>query len=184
LSYTESKPEVNFSNVNQKTKVIKRYQNRKLYNTERSCYLTLDDIAKMIRAGDQVRVIENKTKKDITLATLTMIAFNAEKKESRGVPLSILREIIQYGDGTLTSYLAKLGAFSKDDFEQQVALNLAQQATHGLVRNIDLHEEMTVNQATESSVSKSAATLALNSHSSSLNELEAPHLPTSSLSNI
>ncbi len=185
MNHIESQPEVGFSNVNRKIKIIKRYQNRKLYNTDQSCYLTLDDIAKMVRSGDQVRVIENGTKKDITLATLTMIAFNAEKRESPGAPLSILREIIRYGNGTLTDYLAKLGAFSKDDFEKQAALNLAQQANPGVSRNIDQHEEIIVaREATDSSASRNAATLALSSHAPSLNELDAPNLPTSNLSNI
>ncbi len=178
-----------FSNGNSKTKIIKRYRNRKLYNTHQSCYLTLEDIAKMVRANEDVKVIENKSQKDITSATLTMIAFNAEKKEPHGIPLAILLEIIRYGNGTLSGYLAKLGAFSKDDFEQQNALNLAQQATHVLNRNIDQHEEVILGgEATNRSVSRNAATLALRSQvsnsSSSFNELEAPDLPTSSLSNI
>ncbi len=45
-----------------KVKIIKRYQNRKLYDTKQSCYVTLDDIAKMIRANEEVMVIDNKTK--------------------------------------------------------------------------------------------------------------------------
>ncbi|MEZ4870786.1 MAG: polyhydroxyalkanoate synthesis regulator DNA-binding domain-containing protein [Bdellovibrionales bacterium] len=57
--------------ANSRTKIIKRYQNRKLYDTQQSCYVTLDDIAKMIRASEEVMVIDNKTKNDITAATLT-----------------------------------------------------------------------------------------------------------------
>ena len=48
---------------NIRTKIIKRYQNRKLYDTQQSCYVTLDDIAKMIRADEDVMVIDNKTEK-------------------------------------------------------------------------------------------------------------------------
>ena len=47
-----------------KVKIIKRYQNRKLYDTQQSCYVTLDDIAKMIRASEEVMVIDNKSKND------------------------------------------------------------------------------------------------------------------------
>lgn len=65
---------------NSKVKIIKRYQNRKLYDTQQSCYVTLDDIAKMIRANEEVMVIDNKSKNDITAATLTQIIFEAEKK--------------------------------------------------------------------------------------------------------
>ena len=70
------------SKNNSRTKIIKRYQNRKLYDTQQSCYVTLDDIAKMIRVDEDVMVIDNKTKNDITAATLTQIIFEAEKKAS------------------------------------------------------------------------------------------------------
>jgi polyhydroxyalkanoate synthesis repressor PhaR len=102
------------SAVNSKTKIIKRYQNRKLYDTQQSCYVTLDDIAKMIRTNEDVMVIDNKTKNDITAATLTQIIFEAEKKASQYAPLFTLREIIQNANGSISSYLAKLGAFPKD----------------------------------------------------------------------
>lgn len=97
-----------------KTKIIKRYQNRKLYDTQQSCYVTLDDIAKMIRTNEDVMVIDNKTKNDITAATLTQIIFEAEKKASQYAPLFTLREIIQNANGSISSYLAKLGAFPQD----------------------------------------------------------------------
>jgi polyhydroxyalkanoate synthesis repressor PhaR len=101
-----------------KTKIIKRYQNRKLYDTQQSCYVTLDDIAKMIRSSEDVMVIDNKTKNDITAATLTQIIFEAEKKASQYAPLFTLREIIQNANGSISSYLAKLGAFPKDYAER------------------------------------------------------------------
>ncbi|MGE3973656.1 MAG: polyhydroxyalkanoate synthesis regulator DNA-binding domain-containing protein [Bdellovibrionales bacterium] len=98
-------------NTSTSVKIIKRYQNRKLYDTQQSCYVTLEDIAKMIRANEEVMVIDNKTKRDITAATLTQIIFEAEKKASEYAPLSTLREIIQHGNGSISSFLAKLGAF-------------------------------------------------------------------------
>ena len=66
----------------QRPKIVKRYQNRKLYDTQQSCYVTLDDIAKMVRSNEHVVVIDNKSKNDITAATLTQIIFEAEKKIS------------------------------------------------------------------------------------------------------
>ena len=102
-----------------RTKIIKRYQNRKLYDTQQSCYVTLDDIAKMIRADEEVMVIDNKTKNDITSATLTQIIFEAEKKAAQYAPLFTLREIIQNGNGSISSFLAKLGAFPQDYAEKQ-----------------------------------------------------------------
>ncbi len=107
--------------ANTRTKIIKRYQNRKLYDTQQSCYVTLDDIAKMIRASEEVMVIDNKTKNDITAATLTQIIFEAEKKAAQYAPLFTLREIIQNGNGSISSYLAKLGAFPQDYHQNQPA---------------------------------------------------------------
>ncbi len=104
-----------------KTKIIKRYQNRKLYDTQQSCYVTLDDIAKMIRVNEDVMVIDNKTKNDITAATLTQIIFESEKKASQYAPLFTLREIIQTGNGSISGYLAKLGAFPKEQLRSEPA---------------------------------------------------------------
>ena len=107
-----------------KVKIIKRYQNRKLYDTQQSCYVTLDDIAKMIRSNEEVMVIDNKSKNDITAATLTQIIFESEKKASQYAPLFTLREIIQNGNGSISSYLAKLGAFPIDYMTKQAAVNV------------------------------------------------------------
>ncbi len=93
--------------TNPNAKVIKRYQNRKLYDTQQSCYVTLEDIAKMIRANEEVLVVDNKTKKDITSSTLTQIIFEAEKKAKNYISIETLREIIQTGTGSISSYLEK-----------------------------------------------------------------------------
>ncbi len=84
-----------------KTKLVKRYANRKLYDTQRSCYVTLDEIAEMIRTGDDVRVIDNKTKEDLTAVTFAQIIFESEKRMSR-MPLALLRGLIQSGNDALT----------------------------------------------------------------------------------
>lgn len=75
----------------------------------------------MIRTNEDVMVIDNKTKNDITAATLTQIIFEAEKKASIYAPLFTLREIIQNANGSISSYLAKLGAFPKDYAQAAVA---------------------------------------------------------------
>ena len=94
--------------TNPNAKVIKRYQNRKLYDTQQSCYVTLEDIAKMIRGNEEVLVVDNKTKKDITSSTLTQIIFEAEKKAKNYISIETLREIIQTGTGSISSYLEKI----------------------------------------------------------------------------
>ena len=72
-------------------KVIKRYSNRKLYDTERSCYVTLDEISQMVKDGVEVKIIDNKTKDDLTSVTLTQIIFAEEKKQKQRVVLVGLR---------------------------------------------------------------------------------------------
>lgn len=107
-------------NTSSTPKIIKRYQNRKLYDTQQSCYVTLDDIAKMIRANEEVTVIDNKTKRDITASTLSQIIFEAEKKAGEFAPLFVLRDIIQFGNGSMSSYLAKLQVFKPEQRETPV----------------------------------------------------------------
>jgi polyhydroxyalkanoate synthesis repressor PhaR len=77
-------------------RTIKRYANRKLYDTRDSRYVTLDHIAAMVRAGDDVRVVENTTRADLTTATLAQIIFEEEKKTPR-LSVAGLRKIIQGG---------------------------------------------------------------------------------------
>jgi polyhydroxyalkanoate synthesis repressor PhaR len=76
-------------------KLIKRYTNRKLYDTERSCYVTLDEIAEMVREGEEVSIIDNRTGEDLTTVTLAQIVFEEEKKDRRMLPIQTLRLIIQ-----------------------------------------------------------------------------------------
>jgi polyhydroxyalkanoate synthesis repressor PhaR len=86
-------------------KVIKRYQNRKLYDTHESSYVTLDEIAKMIRAGEEIRVIDNKTKNDITAATLTQLLYESERKAKSQPSVSLLKTIIRSGDGSFSGFI-------------------------------------------------------------------------------
>ncbi len=77
-------------------KVIKRYTNRKLYDTEESRYVTLEEIAQMIKGGAEVKVVDNRTKEDLTSVTLAQIIFEEEKKTSK-VGLTTLRDMIRHG---------------------------------------------------------------------------------------
>ena len=79
------------------TRIIKRYANRKLYDTEHSRYVTLDQISEMIRNGDDVKIVDNKTKEDLTTVTLAQIIFEEEKKQRSFLPLNAMRNIIQSG---------------------------------------------------------------------------------------
>lgn len=85
-------------------KIIKRYTNRKLYDTEESRYVTLDEISEMVKAGAEVKIVDNRSKEDLTSVTLAQIIFEEEKKSSR-MPLSVLRDIIRSGGETISVYL-------------------------------------------------------------------------------
>lgn len=87
------------------TKIIKRYTNRKLYDTVESRYVTLDEIAEMVKAGAEVQIVDNRTKEDLTSVTLAQIIFEEEKKTSK-MPLSMLRAIIRTGGERLQTFIA------------------------------------------------------------------------------
>jgi polyhydroxyalkanoate synthesis repressor PhaR len=90
------------------TRLVKRYANRKLYDTHRSRYITLDQIADMIRSGEDVKIVDNNTKEDLTALTLAQIIFEEEKKRSF-LPLSALRNIIQSGGNTMSQIATQAG---------------------------------------------------------------------------
>jgi polyhydroxyalkanoate synthesis repressor PhaR len=83
-------------------RIIKRYANRKLYDTQHSRYVTLDQIAEMIRGGDDVKIVDNKTKEDLTSVTLAQIIFEEEKRQKSFLPLQAMRNIIQSGGESIS----------------------------------------------------------------------------------
>src|SRR6185436_2384342 len=91
--------------TNKKNRIIKRYQNRKLYDTNASRYVTLDDIATLIREGEDVQIIDNQNQDDLTSVTLTQIIFEQEKKKKSLLPLSTLRNIIQSGGEKIVDFV-------------------------------------------------------------------------------
>src|SRR5574341_2695528 len=91
-------------------KVIKRYTNRKLYDTVESRYVTLDEIAAMIRSGAEVKVIDNRTREDLTSITLAQIIFEQEKKSTR-TSLSTLLGLIRQG-GDIAQQIVEIGRAS------------------------------------------------------------------------
>jgi polyhydroxyalkanoate synthesis repressor PhaR len=79
--------------------VIKKYANRRLYNTATSSYVTLDDLSRMVKEGSEFVVYDAKTGEDITRAVLTQIIVEEEQKGQNLLPISFLRQLISlYGD--------------------------------------------------------------------------------------
>src|SRR5215813_7855680 len=104
-------------------RVIKRYANRKLYDTQRSRYVTLDQIAEMIRGGEDVKIVDNNSKEDLTTVTLAQIIFEEEKKQKSFLPLNAMRNIIQSGGERIEERVSQAqrkvsGVFSRKHAEK------------------------------------------------------------------
>jgi polyhydroxyalkanoate synthesis repressor PhaR len=113
--------------------VVKKYANRRLYNTATSSYVTLEDLAKMIKAGGDFVAYDAKTGEDITRSVLTQIIVEQEQKGQNLLPTSFLRQLISfYGDSMqflVPGYLEQsMIAFARN--QEQMRKNL--QATFGL----------------------------------------------------
>ena len=78
--------------------VIKKYGNRRLYDSSNSQYVNLDDIAGLVREGQQVQVVDAKTGQDLTRVTLTQIITEDAKEKQTGLPLELLRQLIVASD--------------------------------------------------------------------------------------
>lgn len=119
--------------------IIRRYQNRKLYDTSRSRYVTLSNIAEMIKEGQEVKVVDNKTKRDLTGLTLAQIIFEEEKRDRPFLPLSALRGIIQSGSESLHEIVDRLVAPGLGSVQQ--AKQEVEKAIDRLTRRGKLREE-------------------------------------------
>lgn len=86
-------------------RTIKRYSNRKLYDTRQSRYVTLLQIAEMVRAGEDVQIIDNATKEDKTDVTLALIISEELKARPRAIPLATLKALIRHRGGKLLTQL-------------------------------------------------------------------------------
>ncbi|MEW6377309.1 MAG: polyhydroxyalkanoate synthesis regulator DNA-binding domain-containing protein [Thermodesulfobacteriota bacterium] len=87
--------------------LLKKYANRRLYNTEKSTYITLDQAADLIKQGRKVEVIDAKTNDDVTAFTLTQIFLEEARKKNFLLPVPLLHLIIQYGDNLLEEFFEK-----------------------------------------------------------------------------
>jgi polyhydroxyalkanoate synthesis repressor PhaR len=87
--------------------LLKKYNNRRLYDTEKSAYITLDEVTDMIRRGRTVKVIDAKTQENVTSAILTQIILEEARKKKYLLPAPLLHLVIQYGENVLTDFFEK-----------------------------------------------------------------------------
>jgi polyhydroxyalkanoate synthesis repressor PhaR len=87
-------------------RLIKRYGNRKMYDTEASRYIKLDGVADLVRAGEEIRIVDNDTHEDITALIFAQIIFEEEKRNNGLLELPVLRWIIHQGGATVQEILS------------------------------------------------------------------------------
>ena len=113
--------------------VVKKYANRRLYNTESSSYITLDNLADMVRQGRDFVVYDAKTGEDITRGVLTQIIVEEEGKGRALLPTAFLRQLIGFYGDQMQSLVPRfleqaMGALA----QQQEQMRAAMQKTHGV----------------------------------------------------
>ena len=86
---------------------LKKYANRRLYDTEKSEYVTLNQVADLIRQGRRVEIVDAKTSEDVTAFILTQIILEEAKNKNFLLPIPVLHLIIQYGDNVLGEFFEK-----------------------------------------------------------------------------
>jgi polyhydroxyalkanoate synthesis repressor PhaR len=84
-------------------RLIKRYESRKLYDTEESRYVSLEEIASWIRDGQEVRVVDNATGGDVTSQTLTQIILDEGRRGTSSLPSELLHELVRLGERAVHS---------------------------------------------------------------------------------
>lgn len=95
--------------------VLKKYANRRLYDTDRSAYVTLDEVADMVRQGRVIHAIDAQTKENVTAFVLTQIVLEEARKKKALLPEPLLHMIIRYGDNVLVDFF--------DQYLEQIVKN-------------------------------------------------------------
>ncbi|RZJ87391.1 MAG: polyhydroxyalkanoate synthesis repressor PhaR [Brevundimonas sp.] len=99
--------------------IIKKYANRRLYNTATSAYVTLEDLARMVREGVEFQVFDAKTNEELTRQILTQIIFEEESRGEALLPVQFLRQLIGFYGGQMQSVLPSYLEMSLANFGQQ-----------------------------------------------------------------
>jgi polyhydroxyalkanoate synthesis repressor PhaR len=87
--------------------ILKKYANRRLYDTEKSTYITLNEVAGMVKQGRWVQVTDVETGEDVTAFTLTQIVMEEAKKKNALLPVPLLHLVIRYGEVELSDFFGK-----------------------------------------------------------------------------
>ena len=120
--------------------VIKKYGNRRLYDTAGSRYVNLDDLAALVRAGKEVRVVDAKSGRDLTRVTLTQIITEDAKDKPTGLPLELLRQLIIASDEVRQEFLMWYLKSAFDTYEkvQDTVQNRLSQVQSAILSPVDI----------------------------------------------
>jgi polyhydroxyalkanoate synthesis repressor PhaR len=87
--------------------LLKKYTNRRLYDTGKSMYVTLNQVAEMVKNGNEIEVVDAKTREDVTAFILTQIILEEARKKNALLPVPLLHLIIRYGENVLQEFFNK-----------------------------------------------------------------------------
>ncbi len=126
-----------------KVAVVKKYANRRLYNTATSRYVTLDELSRMIRDGQDFVVVDARTGEDITRSVLTQIILEEDSKGRNLLPTAFLRQLISFYDDSLHALLPKYLELSMENFARhQDQLRAYMERTFGALFPVGRFEEL------------------------------------------
>lgn len=122
-------------------RTIKRYANRKLYDTEESHYVSLHDILELVRLGEDVEVVDSRSGEDLTSVVLAQAMADEEKSEGSVLPLDTLKELIRRGNRELSEIMRKSRLAGKG------AMQMAEESTARYYRKLIDHGEVSEDEA-------------------------------------
>ena len=107
-----------YKNLNIETIVVKKYPNRRLYNTKTSAYITLEDLASLIKNDYNVLVVDSQTEENLTKLTLTQVVLDQQVKGCDILPLEFLKQLIKLHDHSLSAIFTEYLKLSAEYFQK------------------------------------------------------------------
>jgi len=123
--------------------VIKKYANRKMYDTEDKRYISMVQLSELIKQGEEVMVIDNRTGDDITAAIVSQLIGRDNKEKDKAVSSQLLMQLLRKGGGTLTDYAKKYVSL------WQGAFNMAEDEVSQFVNRLVKNKELSIAEASK-----------------------------------
>lgn len=123
--------------VKKNPRIIRKYKNRKLYDTTSSKYVTLDELAEMLKKGDDISVVGHETNEDLTSLVLSEILYDQEKNKKSVLPLELLTNIIKSKESSNYGFMKKFIGLNQDNNEENKVAS-AERYIEGLIEKGEL----------------------------------------------